>query len=53
MVDRVRDFWADGHYVAATTPGEAGEVCVHLYGHDPAHVRPWTDTDQAKLDIEE
>jgi len=48
----MRDFWVDGHYIAAGSAEEAlGEARI-LYDFQPEKVRPWTDEDQAALDEE-
>jgi hypothetical protein len=46
----VRDWYTDGHCVAASDEAAARAECVALYGHTPDEVRPWTTTDQAHLD---
>src|SRR6187402_2038710 len=45
---RQRDFWVDGHYIAAPTAEEATEEAARLYGFLANTVRPWTAEDQAE-----
>lgn len=41
----VKDWWVDGHYIAAPTKIEARLAAASLYNFKPQEVRPWTSAD--------
>lgn len=47
---RLRDWWADGHYISAPNADLASNEAARLYGSHPQNVRPWTKDDQDALD---
>ena len=48
----MRDFWVNGHYIAANSESAAREDFLMLYGafDTSITIRPWTAADQEILD---
>lgn len=40
-----KDYWVDGHFVAAYSAADALREVKRLLDHDAEIVRPWTDAD--------
>ena len=46
----MRDFWVDGHYIAAPDMAGARAEAARIFGYEPEEVRYWTDEDQSDLE---
>jgi len=48
----MKEWWVDGHFIAASGARAALNEAARLYEFTPESVRPWTEEDQAELDFE-
>jgi hypothetical protein len=46
----MKDWYVDGHYIAAEDAASAVIEAGRLYNFDPEVVRPWTAADQTELE---
>ena len=47
-----KDYWVDGHHIAAPTAAAALAEAGRLYDYEPEKFRLWTEADQDQLDAD-